>query len=857
MSQLTPMIRQYKEIKDRYKDSILFFRLGDFYEMFFEDAVAASQVLNIVLTSRDAGKNERIPMCGVPFHSASVYINKLISEGYRVAICEQVEEANVSKSLVKREVVKVITPGTVLDEDILESKNNNYLFSLYQEGQMFGFAFVEISTGEFNISQVEGKENIKNEIARIKPSECLFNKNLDVSIKDNIKTNSKLSHELSEDSFEKCKEVLFEFLERSHSEPNNFYDNYLYAVKAAGVIVDYMNNTLMTDFNNISEINIYDPSYYMILDTTTINNLELLGKSDKKDEYSLLKTLDYTSTAMGGRLLKNVITQPLIEKEKITERLNAVEEFLKDNTGRYELKKILKKLFDLKRLISKLTYGTSNAKDLLALKKSLNVLPNIKEMLTNYKSKVTRNIQEEIETLPEITSLLEKSINDEPPNSLKDGNLIREGFDDQIDQLREIKNKGRNWMVSFEKKEKERTNIKSLKIGYNKVFGYYIEITKANLHLIPENYIRKQTLVNAERFITPELKEYENEITNAEEKLKELEYNVFLQVKNEVCKVSESIQNTASNIAYLDVLLSFAEASHLNNYNRPNISEDNKIEIIQGRHPVVEFYSRELFVPNDAYFDKNEHRTLIITGPNMAGKSTYLRQIAIICIMFQIGLFVPAKKANIGIVDRIFTRIGATDNLAEGESTFMVEMNEVANIVNNATSKSLVILDEVGRGTSTYDGLSLAWAITEYIHTKIGCKCIVATHYHELTELENYFNGIVNYNVAVKEKGEKVIFLKQIVSGKSDKSYGIYVAKLAGLPQEILTRANNLLKELDSNSNIVTNYNNSDYSDFNEFNINENELSTIKKIKEVDIFNISPIQALNLLYSLQKELNKE
>lgn len=853
MSQFTPMIRQYKEIKDKYKDSILFFRLGDFYEMFFDDAVTASKILNIVLTSREAGKNERIPMCGVPYHSASIYIKKLITEGFRVAICEQVEDASVSKSLVKREVVKVITPGTVLDEDMLESKNNNYLFSLYQKGEIFGLAFVEISTGEFNISQVEGLQNIKNEIARINPSECLFNENLDNSIKDNLKMNSKLLHELNEESFENGEEFLFEFLEHNNLESYSLSNNYYYAAKAAGLIIDYINKTLMPGYNNISQINIYNPSNYMVLDTTTINNLELLG-NNKKNDYSLLKTIDYTSTAMGGRLLKNVITQPLIEEEKIIERLNSVEELLKNNSERYELKKVLKKLFDLKRLISKVGHGSSNAKDLLALKRSLAILPKIKEILANFNSKYIINIHEEIETLPEITDLLERSINDDPPSSLREGNLIKEGFDKQVDQLREVKSKGKNWMTSFEKKEKERTNIKSLKVGYNKVFGYYIEVTKANLHLIPEDYIRKQTLVNAERFITPQLKEYESEITNAEEKLKEIEYNIFLKIKNEVCKVIESIQKTANNIAFLDVLLSFAEASHLNNFNRPSILKDNKIEIIQGRHPVVEFYSKELFVPNDAFFDDNTHRTLIITGPNMAGKSTYLRQIAIISIMSQVGLFVPAEKANIGIVDRIFTRVGASDNLAEGESTFMVEMNEVANIVNNATSKSLVILDEVGRGTSTYDGLSLAWAITEYIHTRIGCKSIVATHYHELTELESFFNGIVNYNVAVKEKGDKVIFLRQIVSGKSDKSYGIYVAKLAGLPQEILSRANKLLNELDSNSNIISN---SDNSEFNGLNIDENEVNTLEKIKEIDLLNTSPMQALNFLYSLQKELKKE
>ncbi|WP_072723203.1 DNA mismatch repair protein MutS [Tepidibacter thalassicus] len=863
------MMRQYLEIKKNYKDSILFFRLGDFYEMFFEDAIIASRVLEIALTGRDCGLEERAPMCGVPYHSSNSYISKLIENGYKVAICEQVEDPSTSKGIVKREVIRVISPGTVMEENLLDNKKNNYLMSIYKNNDKLGVSYIDITTGDCYATIIE-EQNLIEEIAKVQPREIIYsddvlNQKLDkISILNNIYLNKKSScyYSLDED-------ILFKYFTKEYIEKLNLLNTVEIKYSLIGLL-NYIFNTQKQITSNINNINIYKSKDYMSIDIFTRTNLELTQTlRNKQKKGSLLYVLDKTNTAMGGRLLRKWIEQPLVNKEKIEKRLNLIEE-IKDNFNlREDISEELKNIYDIERLCGKIAFEKINPKEMISLKESIEKIPNVKNILLNSDTKHIKSLANEIDELKDIHLLIDNSILNEPSITLKDGNIIKSSFDERVKNLRELTTNGTYLIKEIETREKEKTGIKSLKIGFNKVFGYYIEITKANLKQfqVPSNYIRKQTLSNSERFITDELKQIEEKILNAEEKIKELEYELFINIRTEVYKNINRIQKVAKIIAYIDVLNCFAKVAYENNYCKPNINTSGKLSILNGRHPVVEsIIGEENFVPNDTELDTDNFKIGIITGPNMAGKSTYMRQVSLITLLAHIGSFVPAQNADIPIVDRIFTRVGASDDLSQGQSTFMVEMTEVSHILKNATKNSLVILDEIGRGTSTYDGLSLAWAIVEYINEKIGCKTLFATHYHELTELENKFKGIKNYCVAVEEKGEDIIFLRKIIRGGSDQSYGIHVAKLANLPCEIIKRANEILKDLEKNDIIEKNINSSEvaitnqnFSDKNEelkqINfLNYEKENILKEIKSLNIINMTPIEAMNVLYNLQNKV---
>ncbi|WP_068748995.1 DNA mismatch repair protein MutS [Thermovenabulum gondwanense] len=857
----TPMIKQYKEIKEKYKDYILFFRLGDFYEMFFEDAFTASRELEIALTSRDS--ENKVPMAGIPYHAADQYIAKLIDKGYKIAICEQMEDPKLARNIVKREVVKIITPGTVTDINFLDEKKNNYLCTIYKSENKFGLAFADILTGEFITTEISAEDNFQeviNELYKFSPTECIVNDEIlnTTILKKNYFDANHCTLTLKEENYF---DVDFTLLS------NNFDVDSLkalegrpFSLKASCACLKFLIETQMQQLQHFNNIRYYEPSEYMILDANTKRSLELTESLfERKRQGSLFWVLDKTQTAMGARLLRKWIEQPLIDPIKIKERLDAVEELFENFFKREELKNELKNIYDLERLTGKLVCGNVNARDLLAIKNTISRFPRIKNLIKDFSSKLIRSLEKQLDSLHDIFDLLDRAINEDPPLSVKEGNIIKDGFDENIDKLRKIAFKGKDFIAEFEAKERERTGIKSLKVGYNKVFGYYIEITKANLNLVPEDYIRKQTLANAERYITEQLKEYEEMILGAEEKLMELEYKMFCEIKKELLKNINRFKTSALSIATLDVLLSFAQVARDNNYVKPEITTGNEIVIIEGRHPVVELtLKNDLFIPNDTYINCKDSMISIITGPNMAGKSTYLRQVALIVLMSQIGSFVPAKKAIIGIVDRIFTRIGAYDNLAYGQSTFMVEMMEVANILKNATPKSLIILDEVGRGTSTYDGLSIAWAVVEYIHKNVKAKTLFATHYHEITKLKELF-GIKNYKVTVKEKGDEILFLRKIIPGEADKSYGIEVAKLAGLPKSLIKRASELLKNLEkslpeksyvNNSGLPENDNEDSQLDLEKI---KNE-TIIQKLRDIDINTMTPLEALNFLYKLKMEI---
>ncbi|MGB9840425.1 DNA mismatch repair protein MutS [Thermovenabulum sp.] len=857
----TPMIKQYKEIKEKYKDYILFFRLGDFYEMFFEDAFTASRELEIALTSRDT--ENKVPMAGIPYHAADQYIAKLIDKGYKIAICEQMEDPKLAKNIVKREVVKIITPGTVTDINILDEKKNNYLCAIYKSENKFGLAFADILTGEFITTEIYAENNFQeviNELYKFSPTECIVNDEIlnTPILKKNYFDINHCTLTLKGESYFDVDLTLLS---------NNFDLDSLkalegrpFSLKASCACLKFLIETQMQQLQHFNNIRYYEPSDYMILDANTKRSLELTESLfERKRQGSLFWVLDKTQTAMGARLLRKWIEQPLIDPIKIKERLDAVEELFENFFKREELKNELKNIYDLERLTGKLVCGNVNARDLLAIKNTISRFPRIKNLIKDFSSKLIRSLEKQLDGLHDIFDLLDRAINEDPPLSVKEGNIIKEGFDENIDKLRKIAFKGKDFIAEFEAKERERTGIKSLKVGYNKVFGYYIEITKANLNLVPEDYIRKQTLANAERYITEKLKEYEEMILGAEEKLVELEYKIFCEIKKDLLKNINRFKTSALSIATLDVLLSFAQVARDNNYVKPEITTGDEIVIIEGRHPVVELtLKNDLFIPNDTHINCKDSMISIITGPNMAGKSTYLRQVALIVLMSQIGSFVPAKKAIIGIVDRIFTRIGAYDNLAFGQSTFMVEMMEVANILKNATPKSLIILDEVGRGTSTYDGLSIAWAVVEYIHKNVKAKTLFATHYHEITKLKELF-GIKNYKVTVKEKGDEILFLRKIIPGEADKSYGIEVAKLAGLPKSLIKRASELLKNLEKGLPEKSYVNNIGLSE-NENEDSQLDLEKIKnetiiqKLRDIDINTMTPLEALNFLYKLKMEI---
>lgn len=800
-SKLTPMMKQYFEVKDRYPDCILFFRLGDFYEMFFEDAIVASKTLEIALTGKSCGLEERAPMCGVPFHSANSYISKLVENGYKVAIGEQMEDPATAKGIVRRDVIRVVTPGTVLEGSLLENKKNNYLLSLYKEGKNLGLTYVDISTGEVNATYLT-TDKVVEEIAKIHPTEIILNDLGFIEKLNNIATlsNIYINENFSENYLDI--NILKEYFSDDYLQELKFDNNGLIK-NSLSILLNYIYNTQKQVTSNINSINIYNATEYMVLDMFTRVNLELTQTiRGNKKKGSLLHVLDKTSTAMGGRMLRKYVEEPLVNRNKIEERLNVIEEIKEDFMLREDLNDTLKNVYDIERICGKIAFEKVTPKEMIHLKNSIEKLPELKNTINSSSANILKNYIDKMDDLNDIYELIDAAIKEEPSITIKDGNIIKSDFNDELKELRDISKNGAFMIKEIENREKEKTGVKSLKIGFNKVFGYYIEITKANLNVakIDDSYVRKQTLSNAERFITQELKEIEDKILNAEEKIKTLEYEIFVNIRETIYKNIDRIQKVAKIIANIDVFVSLATVAYMNNYVKPIINEDNKLDIKNGRHPVVEnIVGEENFVPNDTYLNEGDNIINIITGPNMAGKSTYMRQSAVIALMAHIGSFVPAEYANIPVMDRIFTRVGASDDLSQGQSTFMVEMTEVSHILKNATDKSLVILDEIGRGTSTYDGISLAWSIVEYIQKNIKCKTLFATHYHELTDLENEFKEVKNYSIAVKEDGDGIIFLRKIIPQGADKSYGIYVAKLAKLPIEVIDRSKEILKDLEKN----------------------------------------------------------
>ncbi len=866
MVKVTPMMEQYLQIKEKYKYCLLFYRLGDFYELFFEDAIIASKELEITLTGKDCGMAERAPMCGVPFHSANGYIAKLIDKGYKVAICEQVEDPKASKGIVKREVIRVITPGTVLDANVLDEGKNNYIMCLYENNKGYGTATCDVSTGEFLTTCFNANEENKviDEIARFNPSEVVAVK--DFSLGDKLQSVFELKISDVPEKYFDC--ATADMCLCNHFKVLNLggfgIDREPHCISASGALMQYLIDTQKSGLNHISSLKKYSSNKYMVLDISSRRNLELTSTiRDKSKKGSLLWVLDKTQTAMGARLLRSWLEQPLIELEEIKKRLNAVDSLKSKVFDRADLRELLNTVYDIERLMGRVVLGTANARDLVALKASFENIPFIKRNLSNFGDEYTNELSHNMDTLEDLYQLILNNIADEPPFSVREGGLIKDGADEEIDKLRMAKEKGSTWLMELEAKEKELTGIKKLRIKYNKVFGYYIEVTNGNLDLVPDRYIRKQTLVNCERYITPELKEIEDTIVNAEEKLSDLEYELFSNVRKTIADNIERIQQTALAVAVCDVLQSLAEVAEKNNYVKPVVDNSGEIDIKDGRHPVVEQVMREeSFIPNDVVLDEGENRLAIITGPNMAGKSTYMRQTALLVLMAQIGSFVPASNARIGITDRIFTRVGASDDLATGQSTFMVEMVEVANILNNATKNSLLILDEIGRGTSTFDGLSIAWAVLEYIAVKVGARTLFATHYHELTELEGKVEGVKNYCVSVKEQGKKVIFLRKIVKGGTDRSYGVHVARLAGVPDCVTERADeilNLLSESNMSGKNVTAVNSKE--DF-EYTRKPNDKSGLifneitEELTGLDVNAMSPLDALKKLYELKEKLAK-
>lgn len=877
MGKLSPMMAQYMETKKQYSDCLLFYRLGDFYEMFFEDALTASRELEITLTGRECGLEERAPMCGVPHHSAETYINKLIAKGYKVAICEQMEDPKLAKGLVKRDVVRIVTPGTNINSTALDETKHNYIMSLVYVDSSFGISISDISTGDYLLTEVNSSREMLDEINRFTPTEIICNASLMVSGIDLDDLKDRLGIAISTlDAWyfdeETCKKALrehFGVIDLAGLGLND-YDS---GVTAAGALMLYLIETQKNSLSQLTTITPYSTNKYMVIDTSTRRNLELTETlREKQKRGSLLWVLDKTKTAMGARLLRSYIEQPLIVKNDIENRQNAIEEINEELINRDEIREYLNPIYDLERLISKIAYKSAGPRDLISFKNSLEMLPHIKNLMKDYKCVLLNEMYESFDTLEDLFEIIEQSITEDPPIAIKEGGIIKTGFNAEIDRLRKAKTDGKTWLAELEAKERERTGIKNLKVKYSKVFGYCIEITNSFKDKVPEDYTRKQTLTNAERYITPELKELEDVILGAEEKLFTLEYEVFSDIREKIACQMVRIQNSAKCVANIDVFTSLAFVAEHNNFVKPVINEKGIIDIKNGRHPVVEkMISNHLFVENDTLLDNNKNRISIITGPNMAGKSTYMRQTALIVLMAQIGSFVPASSANIGICDRIFTRVGASDDLSSGQSTFMVEMTEVANILRNATSKSLLILDEIGRGTSTFDGLSIAWAVVEHISNRklLGAKALFATHYHELTELEGTLESVNNYCIAVKEQGDDIVFLRKIVKGGADKSYGIQVAKLAGIPDSVINRAKEIVSELvDADISIkakeIAAGNEKagkqkylkDTVEMKQMSLFDtvNDNSIIEEIKNLDIGTMTPIEAMNTLYKMQNQL---
>ena len=875
IKKLSPMMAEYVKTKQQYKDCILFYRLGDFYEMFFEDALTVTKELEITLTGKDCGLEERAPMCGVPFHAAETYINRLIEKGYKVAICEQVEDPKKAKGLVKREVIRVVTPGTTLDAASLDESKNNYLMSIVSMEDHFGCAIADISTGDCFLTEVDKPQKLLDEINKFVPAEIICNDAFFMSGVDTDDLKNRLGICVFpldawyfDDSL--CKRTLKEHFHVNTLEGLGIQD-YDIGVIASGALFLYLQETQKSALSHMAGIRPYAAEKYMLIDSSSRRNLELVETLREKNKRgSLLWVLDKTKTAMGARTLRSYVEQPLIDAQEINRRLEALEELNKSPMLRDEIREYLNPIYDLERLISRISYQSANPRDLIAFASSLEMLPHIRQILKDFKTPLLTELYEDMDPLEDIASLIKSAIVDEPPLAQKDGGIIREGYHEDVDKFRRSRTDGKKWLTELEAREKERTGIKSLKIKYNRVFGYSLEVTNSFKELVPENYIRKQTLTNAERYITQELKDLEDLILGAEDKLYALEYELFCEVRDKVGAEVVRIQKTAKAVAALDVFASLALVAQRNNYVRPRINESGVLDIKNGRHPVVEqMIEHDMFIANDTYLDNQKKRVSIITGPNMAGKSTYMRQTALIVLMAQIGSFVPADKANIGIVDRIFTRVGASDDLASGQSTFMVEMTEVANILRNATSRSLLILDEIGRGTSTFDGLAIAWAVIEHISdTKLcGAKTLFATHYHELTELEGKISGVNNYCIAVKEKGDDIVFLRKIVKGGADKSYGIQVAKLAGVPDSVIRRAKELVEEL-SDADITAAvkdltssskkkqkivYDQVDMAQMSLFDtVQDNDI--VEEIRNLDMSHLTPMEAMNILYNLQNKI---
>ena len=878
MAEYSPMMQHYLQTKEEYPDCILFYRLGDFYEMFFEDAKIVSRELELTLTGKSCGQEERAPMCGVPFHAYESYMNRLVAKGYKVAICEQMEDPKQAKGMVRREVIRVVTPGTNINEQALDEGKNNYIMCIVSLSDQFGVATADVTTGDFFVTEVDSKRRLLDEIYKFSPTEvvcneALFMSGLDI---DDLKNRVgivlySLEHWYFDDSL--CENTLKEHFRVNSLEGLGLADLECGMI-ASGSLLKYLYETQKNSLEQISAIHPYTTGKFMVLDSSTRRNLELVETlREKAKRGSLLWVLDKTKTAMGARMLRSFVEQPLIEKEEIEGRLDAIEELMQRAIDREELREYLNPVYDLERLLTRITYQSANPRDLTAFKSSIGMIPHIRGILLELQSKEIQGICEDMDTLEDLYTLIDAAIEEEPPITVREGGIIKDGYHEEIDRLREAKSQGKNWLAELEAKEREKTGIKNLKIKFNKVFGYYLEVTNSFKDLVPDYYTRKQTLTNAERYITPELKEMEDMILGAEDKLVQLEYELFREMREQIAKNVVRIQKTAKALAKIDVFASLALISEQNHYCRPSLNQNGRIDIKNGRHPVVEkMINNDMFIANDTYLDNQKNRISVITGPNMAGKSTYMRQTALIVLMAQIGCFVPAETADIGIVDRIFTRVGASDDLASGQSTFMVEMTEVANILRNATGNSLLILDEIGRGTSTFDGLSIAWAVVEHISNPklLGAKTLFATHYHELTELEGKLDNVNNYCIAVKEKGDDIVFLRKIVKGGADKSYGIQVAKLAGVPDSVIERAKEIAEELGRHdivdfTEILSNKKNSatkkkkehldevDLTQMSLFDaVNDNDI--IEELKEIDVGNLTPIEALNKLYELQNKI---
>ncbi len=893
---LTPMMQKYMETKEEYKDCILFYRLGDFYEMFFEDAKTCSQELDLTLTGKSCGLEERAPMCGVPFHSADIYIDKLVGKGYKVAICEQVEDPKTAKGLVKREVIRIATPGTNLNTQTLDESKNNYLMCVVYTTNAYGVSYVDVTTGDYYVTEFDSENKLLDEIGKTMPSEIICNDSFIVSGVDVDDLRGRLGIVISAIDHwyfdeEGCKKALEDHFKVS-SLSGLGLDEYSIGIVAAGAVMQYLTETQKISLDHILNIRPYIANQYMLLDRATRRNLELCETMrEKAKRGSLFWVLDKTKTAMGARLLRNSIEQPLVDEDRINKRLDMIEELNNNVINREELREYLSPIYDLERLISKISYRSANPRDLVALRQSLTMLPSIKYLLQTFEQSDLKEYGDQLDDLKDLCDLVQAAIEEEPPLAMREGGMIRDGYDSEIDTLRAAKRDGKQWLTELQETEKERTGIKNLRIKYNKVFGYYLEVTNSYKDLVPDDWTRKQTLANAERYTTPKLKELEDTILGAEDKLYTLEYEIFCKVRETIYQEIGRIQKVAKIIASVDMFVSLAVVAEQNQYVRPTVNDNGCISIKNGRHPVVEkMTAHEMFVANDTDLDNKNHRIAIITGPNMAGKSTYMRQTALIVLMAQIGSFVPAQSATIGVVDRIFTRVGASDDLASGQSTFMVEMTEVANILRNATKNSLIILDEIGRGTSTFDGLSIAWAVIEHIaNTRLlGAKTLFATHYHELTELEGKLPSVDNYCIAVKEEGDDIVFLRKIIKGGADRSYGIQVAKLAGVPESVLDRAKELVEQLSDNDitrkakdievemeELLPEYpygveqqsggkkrKKKKHEDMEQLSLFDTSNTNIKmddiilELHDLDLSATTPIDAMNILYRMQMKLRE-